>query len=113
MCTTSRVDGARKSSACHSVRLIEHAESDEASETASGAGASPASQPLRSLSSQRCGGAAQASARAKACMWKSIVRLARTELQHSTVRSVRRELALGQQRANQNLVRELHRKSVQ
>ena len=54
MCTTSRVGGARKSSACRSVRLIEQAESDEASETARGAGASPA---------KRGGGAAQASAR--------------------------------------------------
>jgi hypothetical protein len=62
MCTTSRVDGARKSSACQSVRLIEQAESDEASETASGAGARPA---------KRGGGAAQASARAKACMLAS------------------------------------------
>ena len=82
MCTTSRVDGARKSSACHSVRLIEHAESDEASETASGAGASPASQPLRSLSSQRCGGAAQASARAKACMWEE------SSVRHALTRAV-------------------------
>ena len=99
MCTTSRVDGARKSSACHSVRLIEHAESDEASETASGAGASPA---------KRCGGAAQASARAKACMWKSIVRLAHAELQPRQCRrrSRRRQpdLRWGQQRANQNRV---------
>ena len=61
MCTTSRVDGARKSSARRSVRLIEQAESDEASETASGAGASPA---------KRGGGAAHASARANACMWQ-------------------------------------------
>ena len=45
----------------YSVRLIAHAESEEASETASGAGARPA---------KRGGGAAQASARAKACMWK-------------------------------------------
>ena len=67
MCTTSRVDGARKSSACQSVRLIEQAESDEASETASGAGARPA---------KRGGGAAQASARAKACMLESSVRQA-------------------------------------
>ena len=43
----------------YSVRLIAHAESEEASETASGAGARPA---------KRGGGAAQASARAKACM---------------------------------------------
>ena len=93
MCTTSRVDGARKSSACHSVRLIEHAESDEASETASGAGASPA---------KRCGGAAQASARAKACMWKSIVRLAHAELQPRQCRRRQPDLRWGQQRANQN-----------
>lgn len=85
MCTTSRVDGARKSSACHSVRLIEHAESDEASETASGAGASPA---------KRCGGAAQASARAKACMWKSIVRLAHAELQPRQCRRRQPELRI-------------------
>ena len=43
----------------YSVRLIAHAESEEASETASGAGARPA---------KRGGGAALASARAKACM---------------------------------------------